>query len=80
MKIEILGPGCWRCVKLEENTKKAVKKMGLSAQVDHVKDFNKFIEYGVMLTPALVVDGKVLCSGKIPEVEEIVKMLEQQKQ
>lgn len=75
MKIEILGPGCARCVKLEENTKKAVKKMGLSAQVDHVKDFNKFIEYGVMLTPALVVDGKVLCSGKVPDVEEIEKML-----
>lgn len=80
MKIEILGPGCARCVKLEENTKKAVKKMGVSAQVDHVKDFNKFIEYGVMLTPALVVDGKVLCEGKILEVEEIVKMLEEQKQ
>jgi len=80
MRIEILGPGCARCVKLEENTKKAVKKMGVSAQVDHVKDFNKFIEYGVMLTPALVVDGKVLCEGKILEVEEIVKMLEEQKQ
>lgn len=80
MKIEILGPGCARCVKLEENTKKAVKKMGLAAQIDHVKDFNKFIEYGVMLTPALVVDGKILCSGRTPEVEEIVEMLEKQKQ
>jgi small redox-active disulfide protein 2 len=75
MKIEILGPGCMRCKKLEENSKEAVKKMKVKADIIKVTDMDKIIEYGVMMTPALVIDGEIKSSGRIPEVEEIEKWL-----
>ncbi len=75
MKIEVLGPGCYRCKTLEENTKKAVEELGIKAEVIKISDINKFIEYGIMSSPALVVDGKVKSSGRVPEVEEIKKWI-----
>ncbi len=75
MKIEILGTGCPKCKKLEENAKKAVEEMGADAEVVKVEDMDKILSYGVMMTPALVLDGNVKCSGKIATMEEIVKWI-----
>jgi small redox-active disulfide protein 2 len=66
MKIEILGMGCATCNKLEDSVRLAISEMGIDAQVDHVKDIKKIMTYGVMTTPALVIDGKVKAAGKIP--------------
>ena len=71
MKIEILGMGCPKCLMLEENAKKAVGDSGIKAEIVMVKDMDKILSYGVMLTPALVLDGKVMCCGKIATVDEI---------
>lgn len=75
MKIEILGTGCPKCRKLEENARKALNETGKKAEVAKVTDINKIIDYGVMSTPALVIDGNVKVSGRIPEIEEIKKWL-----
>lgn len=75
MKIEILGTGCAKCQALTEATKKAVAQKGIFAQVEKVEDIMKIMEYGVTSTPALVVDGKVVSSGKLLGVDEIVTFL-----
>lgn len=74
MKIEILGPGCWRCKELEENTKKALQELKIDAKIEKVTDFAKITEK-VSLTPAIVIDGKIKAEGRIPEVDEIKKWL-----
>ena len=75
MKIEILGMGCPKCKMLYENAKKAVKESGIQAEVLKVEDMDKITSYDVMMTPALVIDGKVKIVGKIPQAEEIKKWL-----
>jgi len=75
MKIQILGPGCMKCNKLAEATKQAVKDLGIDATVEKLADIKEIMSYGVMITPALVVDGVVKVAGKVPGVEEIKKML-----
>ena len=74
-KIEILGSGCPKCKQLEENAKKALKKTGKKAEIVKVTEVDKIIEYGVMSTPAIVIDGKVKSYGKVADVEEIKKWL-----
>ena len=71
MKIEVLGMGCSNCNRLYENVLEAVKQSGKEAQVAKVEDIKKIMGYGVMSTPALVIDGVVKVSGKVPKVEEI---------
>jgi small redox-active disulfide protein 2 len=81
MTIKILGSGCPNCQTLETNTKKAVEELGLkNVQIEHVHEINKIIEYGVMSTPAIVIDEKVKATGRILDVEEIKKILTEQKQ
>lgn len=75
MKIEILGTGCTKCSALFENTKLAIAKAKVFAQVEKVEDLNKIMEYGVISTPALVIDGKVKSSGKLLNIEEIKELL-----
>jgi len=75
MKIEILGTGCPKCKKLEENVRKAISELKVKADILKVTDIVKIIEYDVMSTPALVIDGKVEASGRIPDIEEIKKWL-----
>ena len=75
MKIEILGTGCAKCKKLYENTLEAVKQSGKEAQVTKVEDIKEIMGYGVMSTPAIVVDGVVKVSGKLVSPEEIKAML-----
>jgi small redox-active disulfide protein 2 len=76
MKIEILGTGCSKCKALEEATKKAVAQIGGFHEVKKVEDMMEIMNYGVMSTPGLVVDGEVKSVGKLLNVDEIVKILQ----
>ncbi|BEH11484.1 MULTISPECIES: thioredoxin family protein [Geobacter] len=75
MKIEVLGTGCAKCKTLYENVQKAVEMSGKEAEVVKVEEIQKIMKYGVMSTPALVIDGVVKCSGKVPAADEIKGML-----
>lgn len=75
MVIKVLGSGCSNCKKLEENTRKAVEELGIEATIEKVTDFKQIMAYGVMKTPALVVDEKVKIMGRVPSTEEIKKYL-----
>lgn len=75
MKIEILGMGCSKCKQLEENVRKALGPNGKGVEVVKVTDLDQIIEHDVMSTPALVINGKVMASGRIPDVQEITKWL-----
>ena len=77
MKIEILGTGCPKCKKLYEISEEAVKELGISAEIIKVTDINKIIDYGVMVTPALVIDGDVMVAGKIPGKQEITDWIKE---
>jgi len=74
-KIEVLGTGCAKGAKLEENAKNAVAISGADATVSKVTDINQITDYGVMITPALVIDGQVKVAGKIPSPEAIAEWL-----
>jgi len=75
MEIKILGGGCPKCERLEAVTREAVEELGLKANFIKVKNMTEIMAYDVMTTPALVVDEKVLSSGRIPSVEEIREMM-----
>ena len=75
MRIEILGTGCPKCKQLEANARKAIEETKKKAEIVKVTEINKIIESGVMSTPAIVVDGEVKASGRIPTAEEIKKWL-----
>jgi small redox-active disulfide protein 2 len=74
-KIQILGTGCPKCKKLAENAEAAAKELKLEFEVEKVTDINEMMKFGVMMTPALVVDGEVKVVGKVPSPDEIKKML-----
>ena len=80
MKIKILGVGCLKCKQLIANTEAAVKELNVQAEIEKVTDIDKIIEYGVMMTPALVVDGKVVAAGKVLNKDELKKILNLQKE
>ncbi|WP_448572796.1 thioredoxin family protein [Trichothermofontia sp.] len=75
IKVEILGTGCKKCQQLEANTKEAIANRNLDAEVAHITDTMEIVKRGVMKTPALVVDGKVLSQGKVLEPKEIEPLL-----
>ena len=79
MKIEILGTGCPKCKKLTELVEEAASELGVSAEIVKVTDINKIIDYGVMVTPALVIEGNVKVAGKIPSKEEIIRWIKEKK-
>lgn len=76
MKIEILGTGCSKCKALEEATKRAVALSGKFAQIEKVEDIVKIMDYGVMSTPGLVIDGKVVSTGKLLSINEIKDLIQ----
>ena len=76
MKIEILGTGCPKCKKVMKNAEIAVKELALQADFVKVTDINDIMNYGVMVTPALAIDGNVKAAGKILTVDEIKKWLQ----
>jgi small redox-active disulfide protein 2 len=75
-KLQILGTGCPKCQKLAQLTELAACDMGIEYQLEKVTDIHKILSFGVMSTPALVVDGVVKVSGKVPNVEDIKKLIE----
>ncbi|MRR16600.1 MAG: thioredoxin family protein [Deltaproteobacteria bacterium] len=75
MKIEILGTGCAKCHKLDELVRAAVRETGVDAEVSKVEDIKKIMGCGVMMTPALVIDGKVKVAGRVPSAEDIKQMI-----
>ena len=74
-KLQVLGPGCPKCVELTKRTEEAAKAMGGDYEVEKVSDLSKIMAFGIFTTPALVVDGEVKVVGKVPSVEEIKKMI-----
>ena len=78
MEIRILGPGCPRCAEVMKRTIDALTEMNIAADVQKITDLKKIAEYNVMVTPGLVINGKVKCSGKVPSKEEIKKWVEEE--
>ena len=74
-KLQILGTGCPKCKKLAENAEAAAKNAGIDYEIEKVTDINRIMTFGVMITPALVIDGQVKVVGKVPSVDQIVQML-----
>lgn len=74
--VKVLGSGCAKCNQLEAATKAALEQLGMDTAIDHVTDFSQIASYGVMTTPALVVDGKVVSFGKVLKTQEVVKILQ----
>lgn len=75
MDIKVLGTGCPKCKNLEQLTHEAVKITGVNASVSKVDDILEIMKYGIMATPALVIDGKVVVKGRLPSLEEIVNLI-----
>ena len=74
-EVRVLGPGCPKCEELMKQTQAVVEELGLDCQVVKVTDIQEITTYGVMMTPALVVDGQVKASGKVPSLDDLKKML-----
>jgi small redox-active disulfide protein 2 len=74
-RIQILGTGCPKCKKLAENAEAAAKQLGIEHQIEKVTDINEIMKFGVMMTPALAVDGQVKVVGKVPSPEQIKQLL-----
>jgi len=75
MEIKVLGTGCPKCKKLEELTKQAVSELGIDASIEKVEDIYKIMQYGVMRTPGLIVDDKVVLTGRLPKSNELKELL-----
>ena len=76
MKIEVVGPGCSRCITTEKNVKEAVRQLGIPADITKVTNMAEFAPKGVMFTPGVIIDGVVKISGRIPTVDELKKILQ----
>ena len=74
-KLQVLGTGCAKCTKLAENAEAAAKALGVEYELEKITDINRILTFGVMMTPALVVDGVVKIVGKVPDAEQIKPML-----
>lgn len=75
MQIKVLGTGCKKCNELEQATRNAIEALGINANIEKEEDIMKIMEYGVNRTPALVVDGKVVVSGRVPSEKELKELL-----
>ena len=73
--IQVLGPGCSNCKTLAKRTEEAVRELGIECEVEKITDINVITGYGIMLTPALAIDGEVKMSGRVPSVEQIKDLL-----
>ena len=76
IKLQVLGTGCPKCKKLAENVEAAAKALGVEYEIEKVTDINEIMKFGVMMTPALFVDGKVKIVGKVPSQDEIKSLLQ----
>ena len=75
-KLQVLGPGCPKCKELAANTEAAAKALGIEYTIEKVTDINEIMKFGVMMTPALVIDGHVRVVGKVPDPEAIKSLLQ----
>jgi len=75
MKIEVYGTGCAKCRRLEENVRKAVRDLGVRAEVVKVDDIMKIVDRGIMITPALFIDNEEVSAGRVPDVDEIKRII-----
>jgi small redox-active disulfide protein 2 len=75
VKIEVLGSGCANCQRLEMLAREAVAKLGIQAQVEHVTDIKEIMARGVMATPGLAVDDKLVCTGRVPSASEVMALI-----
>ena len=75
MNIKILGPGCHRCDELEKVTKEVLGELNLDANVEHVRDMKKIMEYPILRTPGLVIDENLVCSGSVPSKAEVTSFI-----
>lgn len=74
-KIQILGTGCAKCKALTENTRKAVEEAGVEAEIEKVEDIKEIMKFNILMTPGLVIDGKVRAAGRVLSPEDIKKLL-----
>lgn len=75
MRIEVLGTGCAKCNRLEATARAAVEKLGVPYEIHHIRDINEIVRRGVMATPALAIDGKVVVAGRVPGEAELTTMI-----
>lgn len=75
MKIQVAGPGCARCEATEKVVKQACADLGISPEIEHGYDVREYVKLGVRLTPALLIDGKIVVSGKVPALDDVKKLL-----
>ncbi len=75
MKIEILGPGCPKCAKTTEMIEKIIREAGVEADVQHITDINAIVDRGVMMTPAVIIDGQIKVEGKIPSEQQVLSWI-----
>ncbi|MBF7084278.1 TM0996/MTH895 family glutaredoxin-like protein [Desulfallas sp. Bu1-1] len=78
MDIKVLGPGCKKCKELEKAVQKAVEEIGLDATVEKVEDMDKITEYNVLMTPGLVINGKVKVFGRVPKHKDIIRYIQEE--
>jgi len=77
MDIKVLGTGCAKCRAVEKEVRQVLSELGIEAEVEEVKDMAKIMQYKVMMTPGLVIDGKVVSSGHVPSKNDVRKMIEE---
>jgi small redox-active disulfide protein 2 len=75
MNIKILGTGCAKCHMLEKSVREVIKEMGVDASLEDVKDMKKILEYPILMTPGLVIDEKLVLSGKVPDKKELIRYI-----
>ena len=75
MDIKVLGTGCSRCNTLEKVTKQALEELGIKATMEKIEDIQKIMSYGIMRTPGLIIDGKVIITGQVPRVSELKEII-----
>ncbi len=75
MKIDVFGPGCYRCIEVERGVRTALSELNIAADVEKIKDMDKIVDAGIMHTPGLRINGRIKCFGRIPKVEEIKKWI-----
>jgi small redox-active disulfide protein 2 len=75
MKIKVLGPGCAKCQQLDRTTREVVNELGIDAEVEEVKDIKKIMEYPILTTPGLIINEKLVCSGRVPSKAEVAEFI-----
>jgi len=75
MKVKVLGPGCAKCHQLEQTIKEVVKELGIDAEIEDVKDIKKIMEYPILTTPGLVINEKLVVSGRVPSKAEVTTFI-----